>query len=98
MKWVFFCVMEIKIVEESKNKLVFDIKGEGHGFCNALKTELWKDKHVKVAAYRIDHPLIGIPRFIVETDGDARDVLVGAAKKLGSSAEKIEKQFSKELK
>jgi len=86
--------MEIKIIEDSKNKLVFDIKGESHGFCNMLKDELWNNKAVKVAAYKIDHPLIGIPRFVLETSGEEpRKVLDSAVKKLKSQAEKAAKEL-----
>ena len=34
--------MEIKTIENKKNKLVFEIKDVSHGFCNVLKKELWK--------------------------------------------------------
>jgi len=86
--------MEIKIIEDSKNKLVFDIKGESHGFCNMLKDELWNNKSVKVSAYKIDHPLIGIPRFVLETSGEEpRKVLDSAVKKLKSQVEKAAKEL-----
>ena len=58
----------IKIIEESKNKVVFNVKGKTHGFCNILRKELLKDKHVKIAAYRIDHPLVNESEIMVETD------------------------------
>jgi DNA-directed RNA polymerase subunit L len=90
--------MDINVVEEKKNKLVFEIKGEGHTMSNAIRKELWNDEHVKMAAYTIDHPLIEIPRFILETDGaDPRKTLVAAAKRLQKELEKI-KSESKELK
>jgi len=86
--------MEIKIIEDSKNKLVFDIKGESHGFCNMLKDELWNNKAVKVAAYKIEHPLIGIPRFVLETSGEEpKKVLDSSVKKLKSQAEKAGKEL-----
>ncbi len=61
--------MEINILEDKKKRLVFELKGEKHTLCNALREELWNDKSVKVSAYNISHPIIGIPKFIVETDG-----------------------------
>lgn len=92
--------MEVKVIEESDNKLVFELAGSGHGFCNVLKHELWKNSHVKVATYTVDHPLVGSPRFIVETDGSVkpRKVLADAAKKLGSQFDEFKKTFKKAIK
>ena len=59
--------MEFKILEESKNKLVFQLIGETHTFCNLLKDALQNVKGVEIATYRIDHPLVGVPQFLVET-------------------------------
>ena len=61
--------MEINVIEDKKKKFVFELKGEGHTLCNALRDELWNDKSVTVSAYNISHPIIGVPKFIVETDG-----------------------------
>jgi DNA-directed RNA polymerase subunit L len=91
--------MELKIVEDSKNKLVFEIKGVSHGFCMMLKEQLLGDDHVKVATYRVEHPLVNIPRFLVETDGaEPRSVVLSAIKKLKTFAEKVQKDFKEELK
>ena len=62
-------IMEINVLEDKKKRFVFEVKGEGHTLCNALRNELWADKSVTVSAYNIAHPLVGIPKFIVETDG-----------------------------
>ena len=61
--------MEFVVVEDTKDKLVVDLKGFDHTFCNNLKKELYADGAVKEATYRIEHPLVGIPRFLVHTDG-----------------------------
>ncbi len=92
--------MEIKIVEENKNKMIIELKGETHTFCNALKKELWNDKHVKIAGYNIAHPLVGVPKIIVETDGKEapKKALTEAAKRLGAKAEKFKKAFVKGVK
>jgi DNA-directed RNA polymerase subunit L len=84
--------MEIKVLEEKKNKLVVSIKGETHTLCNALVKELWNDKHVKAAGYKIDHPLVGIPNLMVETDGaDPRKTINSAADRLVKSADEFKK-------
>jgi len=63
----------------------------------ALKEELWNVKHVKVAGYRIDHPLVGIPRLIVETDGQEapRKALISAAERLKKKTGKFKELVGK---
>ncbi|OYT32679.1 DNA-directed RNA polymerase subunit L [Candidatus Woesearchaeota archaeon] len=88
--------MEIKIIEEKKNKIIFEITGEGHTLANALRKELWEDNKVKVAAYNIDHPQVGEPRFILETTGEEpRKALTNAAKRLQKTMEKIKEEAKK---
>jgi DNA-directed RNA polymerase II subunit RPB11 len=92
--------MEINVLEESKNRLVVEIKGEGHALCNALKDELRKNKKVKMAGYNIAHPLVGIPRLVIETDagGDPKKLLADAAKAVKKDADAFLKSFSKSVK
>ena len=88
--------MELSVIEESQKKMVFEIKGQGHTLCNSLKDKLWENKHVKVATYNISHPLVGIPRMIVETDGEAKPKKV-----VSDAAEALRKdvaEFRQELK
>lgn len=89
--------MEIKVLEESNKSIVFEIKGEGHTLCNALKKELWENKHVKIATYVVKHPLIGIPEMTVETDGEIkpRKALMDAAEKVIDQTDKFRKEFKK---
>jgi len=79
--------MKIDIVEKKKDRMVISIDGEDHTFCAALKKELWNDKHVKAAGYHIDHPLIGKPRIVVETDGE------DPIKCIESACKRLDKQF-----
>lgn len=89
--------MEIKVLEETKNRLVFEIPGEGHTLCNALKRELWKNKNIRTATYTIKHPLIGIPKMIVETSPGAspRKALAKAARSLKKEVADFKTSFSK---
>ena len=61
--------MEIKILENDKNKLLFELKGTDHTFCNTLKKELLGVTGVELATYAIEHPQIGIPKILIETKG-----------------------------
>ena len=76
--------MQIKVHESTKKRMVFELLGTDHTFCNALKKELWNDSSVRAAAYKVEHPLIGVPRFIVETNGqkEAKAVLKAATARL----------------
>ncbi len=90
--------MELKIVEEKKNKLVFDLEGETYTIVGILKKELYNDEHVKAAGYNVAHPLINVPRFVVETDGeDPKKVVRSAIKRLQKQIEKL-KDEAKDVK
>ena len=88
--------MKLKILENKKNKVIVEIKGETHTFCNALKKELWNDPHVKSAAYNINHPFVGTPKLIVETDGaeGGKKALIEASKRVSKTADKLGNAFS----
>lgn len=84
--------MEVKILEETKNRIRVAVDGATHTLCNTLVKELNDDKHVSGAGYAIDHPLKGIPEIIVETDGaDPRKAILSAVKKLGKTIEDFKK-------
>ena len=87
--------MEFVVVEESKTKLVFDLRGETHTFANLLKEELLNTKSVTTASYRVDHPLTGVPRFLVETKGvEPRKALKEALASIKKKAEAFKKEVA----
>jgi DNA-directed RNA polymerase subunit L len=92
--------MEIKVIEEGKNKLVLEVTGQGHTLCNALKSELYNDENVTAAGYFIDHPDRGIPRMVVETDGKKKpkQALMDGMKRLSKTNERFLELFTKEAK
>ena len=89
--------MELNVIEETPKKIVTEVKGANHTLCNAVKTELVGNKHVKVATYSIKHPLVGVPTITVETDGIAkpRKVLADATAKLLTTTDKFKKEVKK---
>jgi len=91
--------MEIKILDDKKNKLIAEVKGADHTLCNILKSELWNDKHVKTATYSIRHPQISVPQMIVETDGELspKNAIINAVQRLHKTNEKFKKEFLKEI-
>ena len=90
--------MEIKILEEKKNRLVFTLEGDTHTVTSALRAELATDEHIKAAGYHIEHPLLGHPQFVVETDGGSpRKIVAAALRRLAKSADKLGSEASSEL-
>ncbi len=91
--------MEIKILEDKKNKLIFESEGLEHTFCNMIKKELWNDSHVKIATYSVRHPSVSRPKMIIETDGSetTRNALLAAVQRLKKVNEKFKKEFSKDV-
>ena len=88
--------MELKIIEDKKDLLRFELKGESHTLCNMLKQELTKDKEVQYATYSIAHPLIGIPDFIIKTKSiTPREALKKAIKGLKTTNKNFVEAFSK---
>ncbi len=88
--------MEIKVAEKTKKRIVFDLVGADHTFAGALKKELWNDKAVEISTYAVEHPLIGVPRFIVETnDKDPEKALTDAVKRLQKKNEQFLEGFKK---
>ncbi len=62
--------MEVKVLENTKHKLVVDFPGaETHTLFNILSHQLREDKDVKVGGYYIEHPVLNVPRLVVETKG-----------------------------
>jgi len=74
--------MKLNLLESEKNKLRFEVIGEGHTFCNVLRKELWNDKEVEVAGYHIEHDMVSEPLFIVESKGNAKNALIDASERL----------------
>ncbi len=88
--------MEFTVLEENKERLSFQLQGETHTFCNALKHELQQLKGVSIATYKIDHPLVGVPQFLLETKGmEPRKALKEALKTLKKKAEDFKKEVGK---
>ena len=88
----------ITILEDRKEHLKFKVVGEDHTLCNALADELHNDDKVKVASYRIEHPLVREPIFLIETSGkEAKESLKEACTRLKKKTAEFRKLCDKEL-
>ena len=78
--------MDIEVLKNEGNLMEFSIIGEDHTLCNVLRDALLENQKVKVAAYKIDHPLLDKkrPKFIINTDGtiSPKDALLEAIKSI----------------
>ena len=92
--------MEIKVIEQTKIKLVMKIEGGGHTLCNILKNALKDNNNVKMVSYRIEHPLVGVPTMQIETNTKETPIaaLKKALKKISSDADKLKKSITKQIK
>jgi DNA-directed RNA polymerase subunit L len=84
--------MEIKILENKAKRLVFQLVGADHTFCNALKKELNNVTGVEIATYAIEHPQIGIPKMLLETNDKVKPI--DALTKVTKAMTKMNKEFS----
>jgi len=90
--------MELKIIEQDGGLLKFEVVGEGHTLCNALRKELWNDKNVNVAGYNLAHPLIGNPVFAIDCKGDPKKVLMSCVDRLRKNNKELVSLINKNLK
>ncbi len=88
--------MELAVLEHSKQRLKFELKGEGHTFCNVLRKELWLGKAPDIAGYAIEHSLVSQPIFVVESDKqDPASLLSGAVERLQKKTAELQEKFKK---
>lgn len=83
--------MEIRILEKTARRVVFQLIGADHTFCNALKKELVDTDGVEIATYAIEHPQIGIPKMLIETKAKVKPE--DALKSASDSLKKKNKDF-----
>ncbi len=75
--------MELDFIEKDKNRLKFEIKGEGNSFCNILKREMWDSKDIEISGYKIKHSLISQPLFTIQVaKGDPKKTVLDAVERL----------------
>lgn len=86
--------MTIKIRGKGKNKLRLEFEEEGHTLLNLVKDKAWENDDTDKATYRKEHPYLGNPEFLIETeDGDPVNVLRKAAQDIIEDTEEFESQI-----
>lgn len=86
--------MKVNVLESKKDSLKVEFEEKDEGFLSLIKKYLWQDKSTELAGYKIDHPEVGKPVFILKTKGkSAKNVWNHAL----SSAKKDLEEFEKEI-
>lgn len=88
--------MEISVIENTKNRLRLEVKGEGHSFCNIIKSELWNQKNVEIAGYHIEHSFVSEPVIVVQSEkGDTKKIILDAVEDLRKKNKSLREAFKK---
>jgi DNA-directed RNA polymerase subunit L len=87
--------MEYEILKEETHELQVQFSEIDHGFLNLIKEAIWQQSGVEMASFRLEHPEVSKPLFVLKTKGkDAKKVWNLA---LDSAKDQLDK-LSKELK
>ena len=88
--------MELVFVEDRKDSMVVELKGEAHTFPGLLCWALLKDPKVTIAVYDVPHPLVGTPRLHIKTKGEQpRAALKKALKLIQKELDSVNTKVSK---
>jgi len=86
--------MEVKVLVKEKNVLELEFKGGDQSLAQMLAEKLNEDKSVEFAAYKVDHPLVALPRLIVRTKkGDPGKLVLEKLKEIKGEVADFRKQF-----
>lgn len=86
--------MEVEVLKKAKNELKLQFSEINQGILNLIKSSLWQDNATQIASFRIEHPEVGRPIFMLRTKGkEAKKVWNDAINKLGSQTDKLKTKF-----
>ena len=86
--------MEIEVLKDEKNKYEVKIKEEQHTILNLLSKELFNDKNIEFAGYKVEHPLIN--EAILSISGkNPKKSIKDAITRIQKQIDDFEKQVSK---
>jgi DNA-directed RNA polymerase subunit L len=91
--------MKVNITNLEKKLLEFEVSDCDVSILNYLVHRLNQNKQVEFAAYKMGHPLIGLPKMIVRTkNDDALDVVLEELKTIGDELSTFRKEFENAVK
>jgi len=87
--------VELKLLKRTDNTLIFEIRGEGHTFCQLLQRALLKNPAVEMAGYDIPHPQVAHPVFTLRVkEGRPEEALKAAVEELRKQLEEFRAKFA----
>lgn len=92
--------MEVKFITKEKNMVEVEVAGFDTSLLNSIVEKLINAKGVEMAAYKVEHPLVGIPTLMVKTKGatDAASLILKTLDEIENETEEFKKKFSGMLK
>jgi DNA-directed RNA polymerase subunit L len=85
--------MELVVLERDENKIVLEVRGEGHTLLNLLREACWKEG-ASQASYMIEHPYLANPKIIVRGK-NPKKILTGAAQLVINQVDEFTKEFKR---
>jgi DNA-directed RNA polymerase subunit L len=68
----------MEIITNKRYEMEIELEGETHTLCNAIRKVLMEDKDVKIAAYSIDHPIVGQPQLYIKAKSPKKSLKTAA--------------------
>jgi DNA-directed RNA polymerase subunit L len=88
--------MEIEVLKEEKHELQVQFSEIDHGFLNLLKEAIWQQSGIEIASFRLEHPEVSKPLFVLKTKGkEAKKVWNSAIESVSEQLEKLSKEVKK---
>ena len=87
--------MNLKVLEEDKNMVKVEVRGEDHSLTQLLSKIAWEEKG-EAAAVK-EHPFMVEPYIIVK-GSNPKKILEKSAAKIAKQCDELKEEFSKALK
>jgi DNA-directed RNA polymerase subunit L len=88
--------METEVLKDEKHELQVKFSEIDHGFLNLIKEAVWQQSGVEIASFRVEHPEVGEPVFILKTKGkEAKKVWNSALELISEQLDKLNKELKK---
>ncbi len=84
--------MDVQVLREDSQGFEIEITGEDHSFLNLLTGFLDGHKKVEYAAYKIEHPLVGVPKLFFKLKGVSESEEIPVRKIKGVGPKTVEQR------
>jgi DNA-directed RNA polymerase subunit L len=88
--------MELRVLENKKDKLKVEVIGESHTLLNLLRENAWKGK-ADQATYMIEHPELSQPKIIIRAN-NPKKILVSSAQMIIDDSKGFSREFKRAMK